>query len=119
MPCLRQNSGMEKASVSASGSWSARTVCSANRGPGGRQLWRGAGFCILVACLRVRIVPHFRVEEPTSEARLKFVGAYERKATIGMDVDQHQCCTRKSKRIAEQSKRRFDAVRDINNSSAY
>ena len=34
MPCLRQNSGMEKASVSASESWSARTVCSTIRGPG-------------------------------------------------------------------------------------
>jgi hypothetical protein len=41
---------------------------------------------------------------------VKFVGAYERKATIGMDVDQHQCCTRKSKRIAEASKLRLGAV---------
>jgi hypothetical protein len=71
------------------------------------------------ACLRVRIVPHFRVEEPTSEAPVKFVGAYERKATIEMDVDQHQCRSGKSKRIAEESKLRFREARLINNSISY
>ena len=93
-------------------------VCSPDPSPGALRLGSIRFGIWAAACPRVRIRPHLGAQERTSEARLKFVRASKRKATIEMDVDRCQFRMAKPERIAE-DKQDFSSVKDINNSRMY